>query len=407
MRLPFEKEGRAEGAFLWVARLLVLGILFVSPCCVLAQNPASQTAEQKPASAAFNTAKISKIEKAVQAEMKKQNEVVGLAVGIISEGRIVYVKGFGYADLEKEIPVGRETMFRWASCAKPITAIAALQLVEKGKLDLEADIQTYVPEFPHKAVRITTRDLLCHQSGISHYGTNVISTKRPYTTPNPFEDVVLALDHFKETPLLGEPREKYIYSTYGYILLSAVVQRAGHEKFADQVRNRIVRPLGMTTFQPDYQWVNIPNRAVGYRKFGKITLRSSDTDVSYKLGGGGFISNVDDFALFAQALMNQRLITEDSEKLMWVQQELSNGKTTSYGLGFGVRNKRSDPDFRISHTGSQEKTKTCFLVFPNAKRAVVVMSNSEWANPETFCRVIDEIARSPTAVRETSSISND
>lgn len=408
MKRRFELKEKVNSVVRLAMRLLAVGVLMASPLCGGAENSPTNVAERKAVPTTFSPAKIATIGKVIQAGMKRQDNVVGLAVGIISDGRISYVNGFGYADLAKEIPVNRETMFRWASCAKSVTALTALQLVEIGKLDLAFDVRTYVPEFPDKGERITTRDLLCHQSGISHYGTNVVATKRTYPMAHPFEDVILGLDHFRETPLLGKPQEKYIYTTYGYMLLSAVVQRAGEDKFSNQVRDLVTRPLGMTTFQPDYQWINIPHRAIGYRKLGKMTIRSTDTDVSYKLGGGGFISNVDDFARFAQGLMDRRFMSEKSETLMWVDQKLSDGKSTRYGFGFLIRNQRSDPDFCVSHSGSQEKTKACFMIFPNAKRGVVVMSNSEWADPGAFCRLIDKVAQSSTADIETSAkISHD
>ena len=147
------------------------------------------------------------------------------------------------------------TQFRWASISKPVTAIAALQLVEKGLLDLDADVRTYVPEFPEKDFKITARQLLCHQAGIVHYDNGkVVPTEKKYKEAHPFADVVTALDTFKESPLLSVPGEKYSYTTHGFILLSAVVQRAGKEKFADQVHTRIAKPLGMSGFRPDYEW---------------------------------------------------------------------------------------------------------------------------------------------------------
>ena len=182
---------------------------------------------------------IRRIDEAVLVEMERQ-EVVGLAIGVLREGRIAYVRGYGLADREEAVPVNRDTMFRWASVSKPVTAIAAMQLVEQGKLRLDDDVRHYVPEFPDKGHRITVRHLLCHQGGIVHYTNGeVVRTQQQYTNQHPFADVVMALDTFKESPLVSLPGGKYSYSTHGYILLSAVVERAGGQPFADQVRERI------------------------------------------------------------------------------------------------------------------------------------------------------------------------
>jgi len=177
--------------------------------------------------------RVARVEALARAEFERR-QIVGMAVVEIEGGKVVWSKGFGFADRERGIAVDPgETEFRWASVCKSVTAVAAMQLVEKGQLDLDADVRTYVPEFPDKGVRITPRELLCHQGGIVHYSNGkVIQTKESYSEAHPFADVVTALDKFKESPLVNVPGEKYAYSTHGYILLSAVIQRAGHRAFA-------------------------------------------------------------------------------------------------------------------------------------------------------------------------------
>ena len=266
-------------------------------------------------------ARAGRVDAKVRAEIARQ-EIVGLAVVVIDDGKIAWTKGYGFADREKAVPVDPAvTQFRWASISKPVTAVAALQLAEKGLLDLDADVRTYVPEFPDKGAKITARDLLCHQGGIVHYANGpVVRTERQYSTPHPFADVVVALDRFKDSPLVNTPGTRYSYSTHGYILLSAVVERAGKQRFADQVQARIAEPLGMADFRPDYQWEDIPNRATGYtRQDGVIRRRPDDQveDVSWKLGGGGFTSPATDLADFGVGLLQRKLVSEETERLMW------------------------------------------------------------------------------------------
>lgn len=208
-----------------------------------------------------------KIDSAIQTAIAKQ-EIVGIGAAVIDKGHIVWIKGYGYADREAKISVyPQSTHFRWASVSKPLTAIAAMQLVEQGKLDLDANIRKYVPEFPEKGQVITARQLLCHQGGIVHYSNGlIIKTPRTYDVPHPFESVINSLDFFKESPLVNNPGDRFAYSTHGYILLSAVVERAGNQSFASQVSERIGRPLNMRSLQPDYDWIDLPERAVGYIK---------------------------------------------------------------------------------------------------------------------------------------------
>jgi len=333
------------------------------------------------------------VDAAMRDEMKRQ-ELVGLAVGVIVDGRVAYTQGYGWADREKQVPVTRETMFRWASISKSLTAVAAMQLWERKQLELTADVRQLVPEFPAKAAPITLRHLLCHQGGIVHYtnGPVVVSVRR-YEQPNPFENVLLALDTFKQSPVVNAPGAKFAYTTHGYILLSAAVERAGKQKFADQVRDRISKPLGMKSLQPDYQWRDIPHRAVGYRKRDGRIVPSTNTDVSWKLGGGGYISNIDDLAKFALGLLHHNLVQKGTAAKMWMPQKLNNGRHTSYGLGFSIaqyyegklgkwqpaklKHPGPPPIMLVGHGGSQEKTRTRLLIIPGQNVGVVVMTNSE------------------------------
>ncbi|MEP6939195.1 MAG: serine hydrolase domain-containing protein [Rudaea sp.] len=343
--------------------------------------------------AALAADRAAAVDAAVLGELRRQ-DAVGVAIGVIENGRIVYVKGYGLADREHALPVTTETMFRWASVSKPLTAVAAMQLVQSGKLDLDADVRRYVPEFPDKGARITMRELLDHQGGIVHYENGeVIRTKKAYAQPHPFVDPVVALDTFKESPLVNAPGEKYSYSSYGYILASAVVQRAGGQPYVAQVGARISGPLALTSLQPDYPWAVIAHRAVGYvREHGAIT-RSSDTDVSWKLGAGGFISDIRDFAGFAAALLNHRLVSAQIEAQMWQPQNLRDGEKTDRGLGFEV--DRKGGRLRVSHSGAQEKTRTRLVIYPESGLGAVVMTNSEWADPGSFSTVVFSALQSP------------
>lgn len=320
------------------------------------------------------------IDKAVQREMKEQ-QVVGTAIGVIQNGQIAYLQGYGWSDAEKHLAVDERTMFRWASISKTLTAIGALQLAESAQLDLDANVRGYVPEFSEKEAIITCRQLLCHQSGIPHYSNGtIIKTQRVYTTPHPFEDVVTALDTFKESPLLFEPGSKFSYSTYAYMLLAAVVQRSGQKPFAEQIQERIALPLGMNTLQPDYQWLPIPDRAKGYTRKNNEVVPSTDTDVSWKLGGGGFISDVEDLALLAQGLLQKRLLKAETYEMAWHPQNTKDGDLTDWGLGFAVRIE-TNGQLKVWHDGAQEKARCRMVLYPHQKSGVVVMTNCEYGDP--------------------------
>lgn len=368
-------------------------VLLLAATCFSAAPWAAAQSVSTPAGAGAEWA--ARVDPLVEAEIERRS-LVGAAVGIIDDGRVAYLQGYGYEDREAGEPVTLATRFRWASISKTLTAVAAMQLVEQGMLDLDRNVRDYVPEFPNKGATITARQLLCHQAGIVHYSNGpVVRTVRTYDALHPFESVILALDTFKDSALLAAPGERFSYTTHGYILLSAVVERAGKQPFAEQVAERIAKPARMTQLAPDYQWKPIPHRAVGYRmeKAGDAppsVVRSTDTDVSWKLGGGGYVSAVRDMARYAAALARGELLSDASREAMWKPALTASQQPTSYGLGFQILGDAGDR--RIAHGGSQEKTRTYLMIHPATRNGVVVLSNSEYADPQSIAsRLFDEL----------------
>lgn len=328
---------------------------------------------------ALPAAKAKAVDAAVAAEMTKQ-QAVGVAIGIIQDGQIVYLKGYGLADRENKTPVTADTVFNWASNSKPLTAVAALRLVEKKQLDLDADVRKYVPDFPDKDAVITVRHLLCHQSGIPHYSNGkVIPTLRKYPTDRPFLDPLTALDRFNRSPLLFKPGEKVDYSSYAYLLLSAAVQAAGKEAFDKQLQEHIAKPLGIKTLQLDVEFKAQPNWAVGYMKGKDDKVVPAPEEAHYWIhGGGAYKSSVTDFARWAQALVNRELVSKDTEARMWTPQKTADGKATKWGLGFEVDDQRG---LKVSHNGSHREVATRMVLYPRARDGVVVMCNCQFASP--------------------------
>ena len=139
---------------------MIAGVL-----CTAAESRVAAAPKSKPLS---EERTVATIDEAVEAEMQRQ-QLVGVAIGIIRDGTIVLTKGYGFADFENQVPVTTQTVFNWESNSKPLTAVAAMQLVQKKKLDLDADVRKYMSEFAPHGPPITVRQLLCHQSGLPHW----------------------------------------------------------------------------------------------------------------------------------------------------------------------------------------------------------------------------------------------
>jgi CubicO group peptidase (beta-lactamase class C family) len=181
----------------------------------------------------------------------------GLSIAFMKDD-FVWAQGYGFADLENTVPAKPESSYRLASVTKTITAFAVLQLVEAGKINLDAEVQTYVPYFPKKKWPVTIRQLLGHLGGISHYRNEAAEShiKEPKNTRQ-------AIAVFQDFDLVAEPGTRYNYSTYGYNLLGAVIEAAAGESYGEYIQKHIFAPLGMANSRMDNPLDIIPNRARG------------------------------------------------------------------------------------------------------------------------------------------------
>jgi serine beta-lactamase-like protein LACTB, mitochondrial len=319
-------------------------------------------------------------EKAAAAHIEK-HRIPALSVAVLTPEGSIWKGAWGFADLENFVPAKPASMFRLASVSKTLTAVAAMKLVEEGKLDLDAPVQKYLPSFPEKAWPVTTRQLLAHLGGIRHYkGDDFNSTKHYWTVPD-------ALEMFAADPLTHEPGTKYLYSTYGYVLAGAVLEKASGEPYAQLIRRVILTPSGTDTTRTDDLYSIIPNRVRGYRKQKDGSIDNTDlADTSNKIPGGGWISNAEDLVRYSRALMSGKLLQPATMQAMWTPLQTADGKSTGYGLGWGVW--REGSNLAVGHSGGQQGANTYLLLIPEKKIAVAVLANLEDARCYDLAREI-------------------
>lgn len=293
----------------------------------------------------------------------------GIAVAVARGDRVLLARGFGFADLENSVPVTAATVFRLASISKPIAAVLALQLHEQGRLALDADVRTLVPEFPAKAWPVTTRQLLGHLGGVRHYRRGEAESVVPLATQR------AGLFRFADDPLLHEPGTRYLYSTYGYCLAGAAIEAAAGAPFAELVRERIARPCGAPTLQADDTRRLIRGRAQGYERVDGELRNSEPMDSSYKLAGGGLCASAEDLTRFGMGLLGGRLLGADAFAQMCAVQRTRGGEATGYGLGIRVGER--DGRRVLWHTGAQARVATAMLLRPDDATVVVALCNLE------------------------------
>lgn len=333
----------------------------------------------------------------------KKYPVAGLSIGLLVNGEVSLMKGYGYADVDAGLPATANTRYRLASISKTMTAILALQLVAEGKLDLDADIRTYVPEYPVKPQGIiTTWHLLSNTSGIMHYNgaDDGQYCKAPYDekalknyigTHSDYYDPIVALDIFKNQPICFTPGEHYQYTTWGFCLLGAVVERAGHQPFAEQAEQRIICPLHLPTLRPEYQArIYREDETTGYTLVnGKRTQPKPGVDlgdVSYKLAGGGYIGTVVDLLGLARGITEGNVLPTAMVARMGENEETFDGKDSPYGLGVFVEEWNGCTVYY--HTGSQSKTATILYFDPINGNAVAIMCNTRNAPLKELARAL-------------------
>jgi CubicO group peptidase (beta-lactamase class C family) len=303
----------------------------------------------------------------------------GLSLAVAVDGKIVYSEGFGFADLEERVPVWPTTKFRIGSVSKPLTAIALAQLVEAGKLDLDAPVQKYVPSFPDKGAVITTRMLAGHLGGIRHYQGDEFKIQQHYT------NVLDGLKIFENDPLVSPPGTKFNYSSYGYNLLSAVVESASGENFLAYMQKHVFDAMGLVHTTADQNAQIVEQRSRFYEKEKDGTLENAPyVDNSYKWAGGGFLSTSEDLVRFGSILLQPGFLKAESLKLLYTSQKTKSGEVTGYGVGWGIA-KSPSGKLVYAHSGGSVGGTSQLIVYPETHVVVALITNlsgNEWKEEE-------------------------
>jgi CubicO group peptidase (beta-lactamase class C family) len=303
-------------------------------------------------------------------EFMATHDVVGFSAAAGAGGELIWTEGFGYADKENRSPVTPATKFRVGSIAKSLTSVAIGILYEAGQLDLDAPVQRYVPAFPEKRATVTTRQLAGHIAGMRHYREGEMRSTTRYAS---LED---GLAIFAEDTLLFEPGTDYRYSTYGWNLISVVIEGASGQDYRSYMREHVLDPLGLHGTVADDPSEIIPWRSRFYERSDDGVIRNAPfVDNMYKLAGGGYLSTARDLVRFGCAMMRSALLEPETVQLLWTSQQTANGEVTGYGIGWRVGLDRADRRV-VSHSGGSVGGRSMLLIFPDHDVAVVVTANT-------------------------------
>lgn len=363
---PFRHSRARALACLAVLPLALVGSACRSPAAatepVVALTPAA--AELRAACSAF----------------REDQGAVGMSVAVLQRGRLVFAEAFGHADRERGELATPGTLFRLGSISKPVAATLAMQLVEEGKLDLDADLRASAPHLEARLPRMSLAQVLSHTAGVRHYLPGRVDNSTEHRTTQE------ALELFLGDPLLSVPGTKYSYSTHAYTIAVDVMEHATGKGFVELVRVR-VRDRGMPTLDCEVLTDAKPARSALYEKKrsgGKVLHHAVPEDNSWKYGGGGMEATALDVARFGEAVLAAKLVTAAGRDRMWTPTRLADGSTSNYGLGWRLAPERGE----VLHTGSQQGANAVLVIVPEEELVIVVMTNTLGTKPQELVPTI-------------------
>ncbi len=319
------------------------------------------------------------------------SDIPGAAVTVAIGDSIVWSRGYGYADLEQQVPVDpARTKFRIGSISKPITAAALGVLYDRGEVDLDAPVQNYVSFFPEKRAPVTLRRLAGHLAGIRHYRDDEFMSSKRYAT------VADGIALFAADTLLFAPGERYAYSSYGWNLISAAVEGAAGTPFLTFLEKNVLHPLEMHHTRADFTDSLIAFRARFYSKTeaGKI-INAPYVDNSYKWAGGGLLSTTEDLVRFGAAHLSAGLLGDTTLALWTTSQRTAGGKRTGYGMGWALE-KDATGARAFGHRGGSVGGVTQLLIYPETQVVVAILTNSDRVDyGDTHFRIAHLLAPAP------------
>jgi CubicO group peptidase (beta-lactamase class C family) len=341
----------------------------------------------------------------VRASMS-ENNLAGISVAAGIDGEIVWAEGFGFADIDSSLPVTPNHRFRTGTASIVFTSAAIGLLLDEGRLKLDDQIQSYVPEFPAKQWPVTIRQAMGNVAGMK--------TEDPddgVLTSSHCERPADAVALFAKEPLLFQPGAEYRDSTFGWVLLSAVVEAAADTPFATFLNERIFRPLGMLDTFKESVTDPAPNAATSYNpRFAANPVYGIKPlpkfDYSCHAGSNGFLSTPSDLVRFGMAINGGKLLRPQTVQTLQTPQRLtsgkSSGKQTSYGLGWDLKTvtlagQQVQAAGHNGHFWVEEVAS--LLTFPERGLAVAVMSNVSFAGTpsvaERIAQAFAEHGRNP------------
>ena len=311
----------------------------------------------------------------------------GGAALIVKDGKIIYREAAGMANMELDVQMNPDHVFRIGSITKQFTSCAIMKLAEEGKLDLQDDITKYIEDYPTHGYTITIEHLLTHSSGIKSYTSMSDWTaeirRKDFTPPE-------LVEFFKNQPMDFAPGEEFRYNNSAYFLLGYVIELVSGQTYEDYIEENFFKPLGMANSYYGSTSQIIPKRADGYAQGENGYYNDDFLSMTQPYAAGSLLSTVDDLYVWYKAVMHYKVISEESLKKATTSNVLNNGSKTGYGFGWFLGNIQGSP--RIEHGGGINGYLTASMFLPEEEIFVAVFSNCTCIAPGDIATKMAAIA---------------
>lgn len=299
----------------------------------------------------------------------------GAAVIVVKDGDTMFRKAYGMANLELDVPLEPDMIFRIGSITKQFSAAAILLLEQEGKLSIQDPITKYLPGYPTHGHTITIEHLLTHTSGIHSYTNTPGYMGNPVRSDLSTEELV---EVFADDPMEFAPGERWKYNNSGYVLVGAIIEKVSGQSYAEFLEEHIFDPLEMTSSHYGGPQL-IKRRASGYSGTAGDYENAGYVSMTQPHAAGSLLSSVDDLARWDRALTTQDLLTRASYERMTTQYVLNDGEAADYGYGFGLRKLRGRDS--VQHGGGIHGFSTFALRIPEERLYVSVLTNIPGRQP--------------------------
>lgn len=344
-------------------RRAFLQALLVAVCALELQSLHAQA----PSPEDFTRA-IAASRAAVRALMH-DTKVPGVSVAVALRGELVWNESFGFADREQKVAATIATKFGLGSITKSFTAALCARMVEEGKLDFDAPIATYLPEFPFKHEAVTAATIIAHLSGLNdEFGNAYYYTTQHFTTSAALQKLL------RLNRLQNPPRTRHEYTTGNYTIVAAVIEKASGRDFSSAMQHYVLAPLGLQSTVFNDRTTKISNCTAFYMRNEKGVVKTPEYDPSHKWAGAGLLATAAEVAQYGAALLREGFLSARTREEIFRTQQTASGEDTGYALAWYVAN---DAEGRrmYHHAGGGLGISSYLRLYPQEECVLALLSN--------------------------------